>query len=68
VYESRRGDCKKKYTQDQQNVRIKYKDHMRGITNNRHNSDCALLKLNSGPIYGKIEGALEIYTLEKSGE
>jgi hypothetical protein len=41
---------------------------MRGIINNRHNSDCALLTLNNGPIYGKIEGALEIYKLERSGE
>jgi len=41
---------------------------MRGIINNKYNSDCALLTLNNGPIYVKIEGALEIYELEKSGE
>jgi len=41
---------------------------MRGIINNKHNSDCALLILNNGPVCGKIEGALEIYKLGKSGE
>jgi hypothetical protein len=41
---------------------------MRGIINKKYNSACALLTLNNGLIYGKIEDALEIYELEKSGE